>query len=109
MQALEWKIGIDGRRTHLALGFERSSLVRSARTDAIRGDLRLYGASPTGSRSVSLNPHFSRVFQRRLGGGACTRRMRSGTSMVPLNHEVLLGSAALSCSAASALLRTRAA
>ena len=23
----EWKVGIDGRRTHLAIGFERSSLV----------------------------------------------------------------------------------
>jgi hypothetical protein len=44
---IEWKVGIDGRRTHLALGFERSSLTGAPPKGGVRRRLA-FGASRRG-------------------------------------------------------------
>lgn len=55
----EWKVGIDGRRTHLAIGFERSSLVASAPHGAAAPASRP-APFPAGSRSVRWEVGFRR-------------------------------------------------
>lgn len=113
VQRSEWKVGIDGRRTHLALGFERSSLTgggagSASRTGRMRPEPSRRGpkaclkvvARAVGAWSQircvqgirrcvhgqSHDVYGSSNRHRRVGEGRLTRSIPAGISIIPENH-----------------------